>query len=138
MTLQTLGTFKKTDTGFVGRIKTLHIDREISVSTASQKLHISANYCIHSDCSILGYGWDDTLDEQDGGNSKECIRLEFTEPLLDKPFEAKLVHDEGVFKLLWRIPTFELGPIKLAKLDQKTIDKWNALKRRNREVAYGA
>ena len=64
--------------------------------------------------------------------------MEFTEPLLDKPFEAKLVQDEGVFNLLWRIPTFELGSIRLAKLDQKTIDKWNALKRRNREVAYGA
>lgn len=138
MTLQTLGKFKKTDTGFVGRIKTLHIDREIFISKANQKDHISADYCINSDCSTLGYGWNDAFDEEEAGIPEECIRLEFTEPLLDKPFEAKLVQDEGVFNLLWRIPTFELGSIRLAKLDQKTIDKWNALKRRNREVAYGA
>ena len=138
MTLQVLGTFKKTDTGFEGRIKTLHIDRAISISKAKGNDHVSADYCIHSDCSTLGYGWNDVVDELDEKNSAECIRLEFIEPLLDKPFEAKLVHDEGVFKLLWRIPTFDLGPIKLAKLDQKTIDKWNALKHRNREVTYGA
>ena len=138
MGYQTLGTFEKTNTGFKGRIKTLLIDRKIYISKANQKNHVSADYIIYSDCSILGYGWNDTFNKQDSAISQGYIRLEFTEPSLYKPFKARLVQDGGMFKLLWRIPSFELSPIKLGELDQKTIDKWNALKRRNREVAYGA
>ena len=134
MTLQTLGRFIKTDTGFMGRIKTLHIDREMSISRENQQS--LADYRIHTDCSILGYGWDENFDETSSRNSEVCIRLEFTEPVFDKPFIARLVQDKDGFKLVWRIPSYELSPIKLAKLDQKTVDKWNALKRRNREVAY--
>ena len=134
MTLQTLGSFVKTNTGFIGRIKTLHIDREMSISRENQQS--LADYRIHTDCSILGYGWDENFDETSSRNSEVCIRLEFTEPVFDKPFIARLVQDKDGFKLVWRIPSYELSPIKLAKLDQKTLDKWNALKRRNREGAY--
>ena len=134
MTLQTLGSFVKTNTGFIGRIKTLHIDREMSISRENQQS--LADYRIHTDCSTLGYGWDENFDETSSRNSEVCIRLEFTEPVFDKPFIARLVQDKDGFKLVWRIPSYELSPIKLAKLDQKTVDKWNALKRRNREVAY--
>jgi len=84
----------------------------------------------------LGYGWDENFDETGSRKSEVCIRLEFTEPVFDKPFKATLVQDKEDFKLVWQIPSFELSPIKLAKLDQKTLDKWNALKRRNREGAY--
>ena len=134
MTLQTLGSFVKTNTGFIGRIKTLHIDREMSISRENQQS--LADYRIHTDCSTLGYGWDENFDETSSRNSEVCIRLEFTEPVFDKPFIARLVQDKDGFKLVWRIPSYELSPIKLAKLDQKTLDKWNALKRRNREGAY--
>ena len=134
MTLQTLGSFVKTNTGFIGRIKTLHIDREMSISRENQQS--LADYRIHTDCSTLGYGWDENFDETSSRNSEVCIRLEFTEPVFDKRFIARLVQDKDGFKLVWRIPSYELSPIKLAKLDQKTLDKWNALKRRNREGAY--
>ena len=134
MTLQTLGSFVKTNTGFIGRIKTLHIDREMSISRENQQS--LADYRIHTDCSTLGYGWDENFDETSSRNSEVCIRLEFTEPVFDKPFIARLVQDKDGFKLVWRIPSYEQSPIKLAKLDQKTLDKWNALKRRNREGAY--
>ena len=50
MTLQTLGRFIKTDTGFMGRIKTLHIDREMSISRENQQS--LADYRIHTDCSL--------------------------------------------------------------------------------------
>lgn len=136
MTLQTLGSFVKTSTGFSGRIKTLHIDREMSISRENQPSHVLADYRIHTDCSTLGYGWDENFDETISRNSEVCIRLEFTEPVFDKSFIARLVQDKDGFKLVWQIPSYEQSPIKLAKLDQKTLDKWNALKRRNREGAY--
>ena len=134
MTLQTLGSFVKTNTGFIGRMKTLHIDREMSISRENQQS--LADYRIHTDFSTLGYGWDENFDETSSRNSEVCIRLEFTEPVFDKPFIARLVQDKDGFKLVWRIPSYGLSPIKLVKLDQKTLDKWNALKRRNREGAY--
>ena len=108
----------------------------MSISRENQPSHVLADYRIHTYCSTLGYGWDENFDETSSRNSEVCIRLEFTEPVFDKPFIARLVQDKDGFKLVWRIPSYELSPIKLAKLDQKTLDKWNALKRRNREGAY--
>jgi len=69
MTLQTLGTFKKTDTGFEGRIQTLLSNLKLYIEEVVAELQESdksADYVIKSKYSLVGYGWHGTDDVVEG------------------------------------------------------------------------
>ena len=108
MTLQTLGTFKKTDTGFEGRIQTLLSNLKLYIEESDK----SADYVIKSKYSLVGYGWHGTDDVVEGGNVIRAIKLVFREPFCQSSIEATLTEHECEWIMQWNpFPKYRPFPL---------------------------
>ena len=115
MTLQTLGTFEKTDTGFEGRIQTLVSDLKLYIEEADAELQEtdkSPDYIIRSKYSAVGYGWDRTEDVAEDGKAIRIIELVFREPFCQNSMEARLAQRECNWIMQWNpFPKYRPFPL---------------------------
>jgi len=104
MTLQTLGTFARTESGFEGRIQTLLSDLKLYIENAGPDLRDTdkaPDYVMKSDYSVVGHGWNGTGDVNDNRKVMGTIKLVFREPFCESSIEATLTERECDWVMQW-------------------------------------
>ncbi len=99
-----IGMFTREETGFVGRIHTLTLYREITLVPAEPSDTKNApNFRVHQGTDEgpeIGAGWNRT-----GGRAGDFIALTIDDPTLPQPIYAFLYHDSDAFwSLHWSRP----------------------------------
>jgi len=102
-----IGAFKRTRTGFSGRIRTLGLDAElILVPAGHTDAENAPDYRIHlgdDDGPEVGAGWKRT-----GEKAGDYVSLQLDDPSFPQPIRANLFQADdkgGAFTLLWNRPS---------------------------------
>lgn len=102
-----IGTFTRTDDGFVGRLRTLSLDIELTLVTADRgDTENAPDYRIHAgndNGPEVGAGWKRT-----GDKAGEYVSLQIDDPTFTQPVRANLFQsgsNKSAFHLLWTRPS---------------------------------
>jgi uncharacterized protein (DUF736 family) len=99
-----IGIFKRTSDGYAGTIRTLTLDREIVIITASSSEAENApSYRVLAGDVEIGAGWKRT-----GERAGDYVSLLIDDPSFAHPVRANLFHlerDSDVFHLSWTRPS---------------------------------
>ncbi len=99
-----IGTFKRTEDGYRGAIRTLTLDQEVIIVPANPSEADNApNYRVLAGDVEIGAGWKRT-----GERAGEYVSLLIDDPSFAHPIRANLFHlerDSHVFHLSWTRPT---------------------------------
>ena len=101
--MATIGTFTKTDTGFIGTVKTLALNVKAKIVVSDGDGERTPDYRIFSGAIEFGAGWKKT--DRDSGRDYVSVKLD--DPSFPAPIYGSLVEadDEGkIFNLIWSRP----------------------------------
>jgi uncharacterized protein (DUF736 family) len=102
-----IGQFTRTRTGYVGRLKTLSVEVDLSlIATEPSEAENAPDYRVvigHDDQSLdIGAGWKRT-----GEKAGDYVSVLLDDPMLPRPINANLfrsLSDQTLFLLVWNRP----------------------------------
>lgn len=96
-----IGTFKRTDKGFDGTIKTLTLNVKAQLQQQAPDTDKAPNYRVFAAGSVeLGAGWNK---QSQSGTDYVAVKLD--DPSFPAPVFANLVEQDGNWVLIWSRPT---------------------------------
>jgi len=99
--MATIGTFKRTDKGFDGTIKTLTLNVKAQLQQQTPDTDKAPNYRVFAAGSVeLGAGW---IKRSQGGTDYVAVKLD--DPSFPAPVFANLVEQEDSWSLIWTRPS---------------------------------
>lgn len=97
--MATIGTFKRTDKGFDGTIKTLTLNVKAQLQQQTPGNDKAPNYRVFAGSVELGAGW--TKRSQSGA---DYVAVRLDDPSFPAPVFANLVEQDGNWVLIWSRP----------------------------------
>jgi len=97
--MATIGTFKRTDKGFDGTIKTLTLNVKAQLQQQTPDNDKAPNYRVFAGSVELGAGW--TKRSQSGA---DYVAVKLDDPSFSAPVFANLVEQDGNWVLIWSRP----------------------------------
>ena len=96
--MATIGTFKKTDNGFVGSIETLNLKiKDVAIVPAAKTKETSPDYAVKVGGYELGVGWLHL-----NRNGKEYVSVKLDDPSFSSTLSASLFEQQDhSFALIW-------------------------------------
>ena len=96
--MATIGTFKKTDNGFLGSIETLNLKiKDVAIVPTAKTNEKSPNFVVKVGAYELGVGWLH-LDK----NGKEYVSVKLDDPSFNAPLSASLFEQQDYsYALIW-------------------------------------
>ena len=98
--MATIGTFKRTDKGFDGTIKTLTLNVKAQLQQQTPDNDKAPNYRVFAGSVELGAGW--TKRSQSG---TDYVAVKLDDPSFPAPVFANLIEQDGNWVLIWSRPT---------------------------------
>ena len=98
----TIGTFKKTDTGFTGTIRTLTVNVKATLVPNEKRSENAPDYWLLSNSVVeIGAAWQKTAKESE----RPYLSITFDDPSFSGPIYARLLEaDKNSYDLVWTRP----------------------------------
>ncbi len=99
--MTTIGTFTKSENGFIGAIKTLTLNVKAKLVPAEGGSESSPDYRVYAGPVEIGAGW-----KKSSENGRDYVSLKLDDPSLAQPIYASLFQgeDPDTYNLLWSRP----------------------------------
>jgi uncharacterized protein (DUF736 family) len=96
LTMATIGTFTKNETGFTGQIQTLGVKAKASISPVEKTGDTAPDYRVFAGKVEIGAGW-----VRKSKNDREYVSVKLDDPSFAAPIYANLVEVDGQHELIW-------------------------------------
>lgn len=96
-----IGTFKKTDNGFAGTIRTLTVNAKATLVPNDKRSENAPDYRLLANSVEIGAAWQKTAKESD----RPYLSISLDDPSFNGPIYPRLVEaDAGAYNLVWQRP----------------------------------